>query len=83
MEMVFRRIEYWIDGDRGKQIRLEKQSWNADKIRKRLLKWFAVFLLISFYHSKCFFSLPQSEVDVVIDYITDGSIRNMLGTLFL
>uniref|UniRef100_UPI003F6B2C16 4Fe-4S binding protein n=1 Tax=Polaribacter sp. TaxID=1920175 RepID=UPI003F6B2C16 len=39
MEMVFRKIEYWIDGDRGKQIRLNKQPWNAEKIRKRLLKW--------------------------------------------
>ena len=29
MEMVFRRIEYWIDGDRGKQIRLDKMPWNA------------------------------------------------------
>src|SRR5690606_21821669 len=30
MEMVFRRIEYWIDGDRGAQIRLRKQEWNAE-----------------------------------------------------
>src|SRR5690554_3563308 len=43
MEMVFRRIEYWIDGDRGAQIRLDKQPWNAEKIRKRVLKWI-VFL---------------------------------------
>lgn len=47
MEMVFRRIEYWIDGDRGAQIRLDKQPWNADKIRKRLLKW-SIFFVISF-----------------------------------
>jgi len=47
LEMVFRRIEYWIDGDRGAQTRLAKQEWNADKIRKRLLKWF-LFFLISF-----------------------------------
>lgn len=47
MEMVFRRIEYWIDGDRGAQLRLEKQEWNAEKIRKRAFKWF-VFFLISF-----------------------------------
>ena len=37
MEMVFRRIEYWIEGDRGKQIKLSKQVWNADKIKKRVL----------------------------------------------
>ncbi|WPO77458.1 cytochrome c oxidase accessory protein CcoG [Flavobacterium sp. KACC 22761] len=47
LEMVFRRIEYWIDGDRGSQSRLARQEWNAEKIRKRLLKW-TVFFLISF-----------------------------------
>ncbi|SCY07485.1 cytochrome c oxidase accessory protein CcoG [Flavobacterium caeni] len=47
MEMVFRRIEYWIDGDRGAQMRLDKQPWDAEKIRKRLLKW-SIFFLISF-----------------------------------
>lgn len=47
LEMVFRRIEYWIDGDRGAQLRLAKQEWNGDKIRKRLLKW-SLFFLISF-----------------------------------
>ena len=47
LEMVFRRIEYWIDGDRGAQLRLAKQEWNVGKIQKRLLKWF-IFFLISF-----------------------------------
>ncbi|UMY64473.1 MULTISPECIES: cytochrome c oxidase accessory protein CcoG [unclassified Flavobacterium] len=53
MEMVFRRIEYWIDGDRGAQIRLDKQAWNAEKIRKRVLKWFA-FFVISFLVANVF-----------------------------
>jgi cytochrome c oxidase accessory protein FixG len=47
LEMVFRRIEYWIDGDRGAQTRLAKQEWNAEKIRKRVLKWL-LFFAISF-----------------------------------
>jgi len=47
LEMVFRRIEYWIDGDRGAQLRLARQEWNAEKIRKRLIKWI-LFFLISF-----------------------------------
>jgi len=46
MEMVFRKIEYWIDGDRGAQMRLKKQAWNAEKIRKRVLKWI-IFYIIS------------------------------------
>ncbi len=53
MEMVFRRIEYWIEGDRGAQIRLEKQEWNAEKIRKKAFKW-SVFLLISFLIANVF-----------------------------
>ena len=40
MEMVFRKIEYWIEGDRNKQIKLSKQPWNAEKIRKKTVKWF-------------------------------------------
>jgi len=47
LEMVFRRIEFQIDGDRGAQIRLAKQEWNGEKIRKRLIKWI-IFFLISF-----------------------------------
>ena len=47
MEMVFRRIEYWIDGDRNAQMKLDKMKWTGEKIRKRALKW-SIFFLISF-----------------------------------
>jgi len=53
MEMVFRRIEFWIDGDRGAQMRLQKQNWDAEKIRKRLLKW-SIFFVISFLIANIF-----------------------------
>lgn len=53
MEMVFRRVEYWIEGDRGAQIRLAKQKWDAEKIRKRVLKWI-VFFIISFIIANVF-----------------------------
>ena len=46
MEMIFRRIEFWIEGDRNKQIKLNKQEWNAEKIRKKGLKFF-LFLILS------------------------------------
>jgi cytochrome c oxidase accessory protein FixG len=46
MEMVFRRIEYWIEGSHIAQKKLKKQEWNADKIRKKGLKH-AIFLAIS------------------------------------
>lgn len=75
MEMVFRKIEYWIDGDRGKQIRLEKQPWNAEKIRKRLLKWF-IFFLISFLIANVFLAYLIGG-DTVISYITGNPLDNI------
>lgn len=53
MEMVFRRIEFWIEGDRGSQIRLDKQKWDVEKIRKRLLKW-SIFFIVSFLIANIF-----------------------------
>lgn len=45
MEMLFRRVEYWIEGDANKQRKLNKQAWNAEKIRKKGLKYFIFFVL--------------------------------------
>lgn len=70
MEMVFRRIEYWIDGDRGAQIRLGKQEWNAEKIRKRLLKWF-IFFVVSFIIANVFLAYLIGS-DQLIRFIMEG-----------
>lgn len=47
MEMIFRKIEYWIDGDAQEQKRLKAAPWNGYKIRKRALK-ISIFYTISF-----------------------------------
>ena len=78
MEMVFRKIEYWIEGDRGKQIRLKKQPWNAEKIRKRVTKW-VVFYLISFAIANVFLAYLIGS-DRLIDHITSPPSEN-IGTL--
>ncbi|MGE5944327.1 MAG: cytochrome c oxidase accessory protein CcoG [Flavobacteriales bacterium] len=78
MEMVFRRIEYWIEGDRGKQIRLSKQPWNAEKIRKKGLK-LIIFLFISFIIANVFLAYLISS-DTLISYITDNPL-NHISTL--
>lgn len=74
MEMVFRRIEYWIDGDRGAQIRLAKQEWNGEKIRKRVTKWI-VFFLISFLISNVFLAYLIGS-DQLIKFIEEGPVKN-------
>jgi cytochrome c oxidase accessory protein FixG len=78
LEMVFRRIEYWIEGDRGKQIRLAKQKWNAEKIRKRLLKW-VIFFIISFVIANVFLAYLIGG-DTLLGYI-QGSPFDNLSTL--
>ncbi|KDN54628.1 cytochrome c oxidase accessory protein CcoG [Flavobacterium seoulense] len=78
MEMVFRRIEYWIEGDRGAQMRLAKQEWNTEKIRKKTLKW-SVFLLISFGIANVFLAYLIGS-DALIEMIGDNP-ANHLKTL--
>jgi cytochrome c oxidase accessory protein FixG len=78
MEMVFRRIEYWIDGDRGAQIKLDRQAWNGEKIRKRLLKW-SVFFFISFLIANVFLAYLIGS-DTLLQNIIDGPL-NHLNTL--
>ncbi len=79
MEMVFRRIEYWIDGDRNKQRKLDRQAWNAEKIRKRAIKWF-IFLVISFIIANVFLAYIIGS-DKLLKYIIEGPFQH-LGTLF-
>ncbi len=78
MEMVFRRIEFWIDGDRNAQIKLEKQEWNAEKIRKRMLKWF-IFFVISFIIANVFLAYVSGS-DELIEMVEEGPEGNT-GTL--
>lgn len=74
LEMVFRRIEFWIDGDRGAQKKLERQEWNAQKIRKRILKW-TIFFLISFLIANVFLAYLIGS-DRLIQYLVDGPLQH-------
>ncbi len=42
---LFILVERWVEGDRNARIRLLRQKWDAEKIRKRLTKW-TLWLLI-------------------------------------
>jgi polyferredoxin len=67
MEMVFRKIEYWIDGDSTKQKNLKKMPWNAEKISKRSLK-FIIFFLLSFIIAN-FFLAYLIGMDQLLNYV--------------
>jgi cytochrome c oxidase accessory protein FixG len=72
MEMIFRKIEYWIEGDANYQKALKNAPWNASKIRKRVLK-FILFYLISFMTASILLSYLISVDDVlnILSHIED------------
>lgn len=53
MEMLFRKIEYWIEGDFKDQQRLDDQPWDAGKISRKALKHF-IFFVLSFWIANTF-----------------------------
>jgi cytochrome c oxidase accessory protein FixG len=77
MEMVFRKIEYWIDGDSSKQKQLKAMPWNTEKIRKRSLK-FIIFFTISFIIAN-FFLAYLISMDELLGYLKSPSAH--IGTL--
>jgi cytochrome c oxidase accessory protein FixG len=55
MEMIFRRIEWWIEGNPNKQRVLNKGPWTNEKIIKKTLKH-VVFFVLSFVIANFFLS---------------------------
>ncbi|MCY7360475.1 MAG: cytochrome c oxidase accessory protein CcoG, partial [Ignavibacteria bacterium] len=55
LEMVFRKIEYIIEGDYLRQIALNNSIWNKEKIFKKGIKYI-IFFIISFLIANIFLS---------------------------
>lgn len=47
MESVFRKIDYWIEGDHRNQRRLTESGWNGEKVFKKGTKYI-IYFVISF-----------------------------------
>ncbi len=81
MEMVFRKIEYWIDGDAVQQKQLKAMEWNAKKIRKRVFK-FILFFALSFLIAN-FFLAYLISMDELLGYISNpaGHVGTLISLL--
>lgn len=75
MEFVFRQIEYWIEGDYHLQKKLDRQSWNFEKIWKKSLKHF-VFFMIAFAISNTFLAYIVGT-DRLLVFVTDGPLAHL------
>ena len=83
MEMVFRKIEYWIEGDANQQRKLDKGPWNATKIRKKALKHFiyiAISILIS--HTVMAYLIGVDQVKEIVSQPPTEHMTGFIGLVF-
>jgi len=69
MEMVFRKIEIWIEGDGNKQKKLDAAAWDKDKIMKKVSKHF-IFVIVSFLIANTFLAYiigSESLVKIIVE----------------
>ena len=81
MEMVFRKIEYFIEGDAPEQRALAKAPWTARKIFKRLAKH-GIFLALSFLVGNVLLSYIIGWRDLY-GIITDPPAQHLTGLTFM
>ncbi len=83
MEMIFRKIEYWIEGDAPKQRKLRSMPWNWEKVRKTGLKH-VIFFAISFIIANTFLAyFIGSEQLIAIQFDDPRNHAMSLGLLLI
>lgn len=74
LEMVFRKIEYWIEGDANKQRALKNAPWNGEKFIKKGSKQL-IFFVLSFIISNIFLSYIIG-IDSLKQYISHSPFEH-------
>jgi cytochrome c oxidase accessory protein FixG len=77
MEMVFRKIEYWIEGNSSQQRKLDRAPWTSEKIIKKTSKHI-VFYSISFIIANFFLSYIIG-MDELLKIISDPPSEHLAG----
>jgi cytochrome c oxidase accessory protein FixG len=75
LEMLFRKVEYFIEGDYMQQKKLMEQEWNPEKIRKRVVKH-GIFWLLSFVIANTFLGYIIG-IDELKLLVTDGPMAHI------
>lgn len=77
MEMIFRKIEYWIEGDANQQRKLNASPWNFNKTWKKSLKHF-IFLAVAILISHTVMAYLVG-IDQVAEIVSQPPSTNMSG----
>lgn len=75
LEMLFRKIEYFIDGDYTQQKKLANQEWNTEKITKRGIKH-TLFWILSFVIANTFLGYIIG-IDELKLLVQDGPLAHL------
>ena len=88
MESVFRKIDYWIEGDHRKQRLLNDSAWTGEKVLKKGAKYI-IYFVISFLTSNMLLAwiigidaLGRIIVEPVLDHITGFTAMMLFTGLF-
>jgi len=77
LEMVFRRIEYWLEGDAPQQKALDRAAWTWNKVWRKTSKH-ALFLVISFLIANTFLAYIIGS-EALVDIVTDSPMAHLGG----
>jgi len=77
MEMVFRKIEYWLEGDSRQQKALAKAPWSFNKLMRKGLK-LTIFFVLSFIISNLLLSYVIGS-EAMIKILTDPPLSHLRG----
>jgi cytochrome c oxidase accessory protein FixG len=75
MEMVFRKIEWWIEGGPAEQAKRRAGPWTGDRLWRAALK-VSIFFTISFAIANTFLAYVVS-CDVLVRYVVDGPMAHL------
>jgi len=80
LEMVFRKIEYFIEGDASQQRKLDKAPWNSDKIFKKGSKHL-IFGLISILisHTVMAYLIGIEQVKTIVTQSPSANLSGFIG----
>jgi len=81
MEMVFRKIEYWLEGDSHRQRALAAAPWTAGKLAKKLGKH-AIFFGLSFLIGNTLLAYIIGT-EQLFKIVTDSPARHVEGLTFM
>lgn len=81
LEMIFRKVDYLVEGDRNKQMKLDRQEWDSEKIWKRSLKW-SIFIIISLIITHWMFMYIVGYQQV-LNMIQSGPFANFTSFLVM